>query len=100
VPGTEGDEVEVLECWRGPVLVRGATSIRDVDGQAHRVARSVVALCRCARSSRAPWCDGTHKFLLSSGPANSVEIPSVEIASVELDEREVILRSRAAVIAT
>ena len=47
----------------GPMLVRGASSIRDVDGTVHAVRRPVVALCRCDKSSRLPWCDGTHKVI-------------------------------------
>ena len=47
----------------GPMLVRGATSIRDADGTVHAVDRPVVALCRCEKSSRLPWCDATHKVI-------------------------------------
>jgi len=47
----------------GPMLVRGATSIEDEEGTVHVVDRPVVALCRCAKSSRLPWCDGTHKVI-------------------------------------
>ncbi|RYB92107.1 CDGSH iron-sulfur domain-containing protein [Nocardioides oleivorans] len=45
------------------MLVRGATSIEDEEGTVHVVDRPVVALCRCAKSSRLPWCDGTHKVI-------------------------------------
>ncbi|CUR62382.1 Iron-binding zinc finger protein, CDGSH type [metagenome] len=47
----------------GPMLVRGAESIRDEAGTVHPVDRPVVALCRCDKSSRLPWCDGTHKVI-------------------------------------
>lgn len=47
----------------GPMLVRGASSVQDVDGTVHRVRRPVVALCRCEKSSRLPWCDNTHKVI-------------------------------------
>lgn len=47
----------------GPMLVRGATSVRDADGKVHPVDRPVVALCRCEKSSRLPWCDATHKVI-------------------------------------
>jgi hypothetical protein len=47
----------------GPLLVRGATRIQDADGEVHEVVRPVVALCRCDKSSRLPWCDGTHKVI-------------------------------------
>ncbi len=47
----------------GPMLVRGITSVRDADGVVHQVERPVVAVCRCLKSSRLPWCDGTHKVI-------------------------------------
>jgi CDGSH-type Zn-finger protein len=45
------------------MLVRGVESIQDADGTVHAVERPVVALCRCEKSSRLPWCDGTHKVI-------------------------------------
>ena len=62
-PGAGSAEVEVRACPAGPLLVRGATTIRDADGRSHPAERAVVAVCRCGKSSRAPWCDGTHKLL-------------------------------------
>lgn len=56
-------EVEVTPCPDGPLLVRGADAVRDADGETHEVTRPVVALCRCGKSQRAPWCDGTHKVV-------------------------------------
>ena len=47
----------------GPMLVRGASSIQAADGTVHVVRRPVVALCRCDKSSRLPWCDATHKLI-------------------------------------
>lgn len=59
----EGRDVEVTRCPDGPLLVRGADSVRDADGTTHQVTRPVVALCVCDKSQRAPWCDGTHKVV-------------------------------------
>lgn len=56
-------EVQVTICPGGPLLVRGADVVRDDDGVAHQVTRPVVAICRCEKSSMAPWCDGTHKLV-------------------------------------
>ena len=57
-------EVEVTVCGpNGPALVRGATSVRDEDGNVHPVTRPVVGVCMCGKTQRAPWCDGTHKFV-------------------------------------
>lgn len=57
------DHPDVVIEPHGPMLVRGASSIRDADGTVHAVERPVVALCRCDKSSRLPWCDGTHKVI-------------------------------------
>jgi CDGSH-type Zn-finger protein len=54
-------QVAVTLCPGGPMLLRGATEVRDEDGAVHAVGRPVVALCRCHRSDRLPWCDSTHK---------------------------------------
>lgn len=54
---------QVVACPNGPLLVRGATSLEDEDGVIHHSDRPVAAICRCRRSARLPWCDGTHKLL-------------------------------------
>jgi CDGSH-type Zn-finger protein len=59
----EFDHPDVVLCPDGPMLVRRARSIRDADGTVHPVERPVVAVCRCLKSSRLPWCDGTHKVI-------------------------------------
>jgi CDGSH-type Zn-finger protein len=56
-------EIQVRACPHGPMLVRGAQVVLDDDGREHVVTRPVVALCTCDRSSRKPWCDGTHKSI-------------------------------------
>ena len=55
----------VRVCPDGPFLVRGADEVVDEQGVRHPVTRPVVAVCACGRSSRAPWCDGTHKSIRS-----------------------------------
>jgi CDGSH-type Zn-finger protein len=54
-------EIRVRACPDGPLLVRGADAVVDEAGVPHEVTRPVVAVCVCGRSSRAPWCDGTHQ---------------------------------------
>ncbi|HXD68458.1 MAG TPA: CDGSH iron-sulfur domain-containing protein [Gaiellales bacterium] len=44
----------------GPLIVRGAFSLVDVDGREIDAGRRTVALCRCGRSRLRPFCDGTH----------------------------------------
>jgi CDGSH-type Zn-finger protein len=53
--------VTVQECPGGPLLVRGADEIVAADGTVAEVTRSVVAVCRCGRSERLPWCDASHR---------------------------------------
>lgn len=60
---TGREDVRTEECPGGPLLVRGARVWRTEDGTEHPVTRPVVAVCRCERSQRLPWCDGTHTFL-------------------------------------
>lgn len=70
---TDADDraVSVAACPGGPLLVRGATVVRDTAGTEHPVTRPVVAVCVCGRSTREPWCDGTHKLLNSRSPSPS-----------------------------
>jgi CDGSH-type Zn-finger protein len=62
-------EVELTYCPNGPLLVRGADVVTDADGSRHEVTRPVVAVCLCGKSSRKPWCDGTHKVITQSSAA-------------------------------
>ena len=45
----------------GPLLVRGPARIETPDGHEVVNPRATRALCRCGKSARKPWCDGTHK---------------------------------------
>lgn len=56
-------EVQIVCCPSGPMLVRGAIEVTDDEGVVHATTRPVVAVCRCGKSSRQPWCDGTHKLV-------------------------------------
>ena len=47
----------------GPLLVRGPFIITDQDGNDVDIHQATVALCRCGRSQRKPFCDGTHKAI-------------------------------------
>jgi CDGSH-type Zn-finger protein len=57
------DHPDVVLVPHGPLLLRGATSVQDVEGTVHEVRRPVVAICRCEKSGRLPFCDGTHKVI-------------------------------------
>jgi hypothetical protein len=54
---------DVVVCPDGPVLIRGDHVVEAPDGSRHRTTRPVSAVCRCGKTSRAPWCDGTHQVL-------------------------------------
>lgn len=56
-----GRRVTVTECPGGPLLVRGADEVVGIDGEPTPVDHAVVALCRCGRSERLPWCDSSHR---------------------------------------
>lgn len=45
------------------MLVTGDVTVVTEDGREVAGERRTVAVCRCGRSSLAPWCDGSHKLL-------------------------------------
>ena len=57
------DDVEVVACTNGPLLVRGQIDLRSSDGEPIEQTRNTVALCRCGVSAIKPFCDGTHKLI-------------------------------------
>jgi CDGSH-type Zn-finger protein len=65
VTAPDFDHPDVLMCPGGPMLLRGEHVVEDADGVAHPTTRPVSAVCRCGKSSDAPWCDGTHKVIPS-----------------------------------
>lgn len=54
----------------GPIILRGDFTLVTPDGQPIEAEGSTVALCRCGKSRRKPFCDGTHKLVGFSAPAN------------------------------
>lgn len=54
-------EVRIEAKESGPYVVRGPVTLTDEDGNAYPLREGkAVALCRCGRSERKPFCDGTH----------------------------------------
>jgi CDGSH-type Zn-finger protein len=47
----------------GPLLVRGPFTLTDQDGVEIETHQGTIALCRCGRSQRKPFCDGTHNAI-------------------------------------
>lgn len=52
-------KVQVLK--DGSLLAAGKLSLVAADGSAIEAQREPVALCRCGRSAKKPFCDGGHK---------------------------------------
>ena len=50
-------EITLLDS--GPILIKGNFVLRDQNGISISAA-NIVSLCRCGRSNRKPFCDGSH----------------------------------------
>ena len=59
----------------GPIVVHGSFRIVDHTGQeiALPTDKPLVALCRCGRSGRKPFCDGSHKSCEGGSASGPVE---------------------------
>ena len=76
--GERGDGAVIRPYEDGPLLVRGSFVILDGDGEAIDAGRDTIALCRCGRSARKPFCDGSHKatgFRASAGDERAEPLP-------------------------
>ncbi len=62
------DDVSVTLYEDGPLLIRGDFVLLGQDGTPIDPERATVALCRCGKSGRKPFCDGTHKLVGFSAP--------------------------------
>ncbi|WP_346027551.1 CDGSH iron-sulfur domain-containing protein [Arthrobacter parietis] len=63
-PGSSrNDDVSIVACPDGPLLVRGEVPIVTPTGEPVPRRRKTVALCRCGASTIKPYCDGTHKLI-------------------------------------
>lgn len=60
---TSPPPTRVRLCPDGPMLLSGDVTVVTEDGREVTAQRRTVAVCRCGRSARAPWCDGSHKLL-------------------------------------
>ena len=69
----------------GPLLVRGPIRLVDEHGEEIPTRRRVHAICRCGRSARQPFCDGTHKIVPFSPRAVGTPSASAPEADSPLD---------------
>ncbi|WP_078955003.1 CDGSH iron-sulfur domain-containing protein [Streptomyces griseus] len=60
-PARPSAAVRVTPLAEGPLLVEGPVEVVLPDGTVRRSDRPVVALCRCRRSLRDPFCDTSHR---------------------------------------
>jgi len=44
----------------GPFLLKGIDSLVDAESNSNQIKESGVILCRCGKSGKKPFCDGTH----------------------------------------
>jgi CDGSH-type Zn-finger protein len=59
--GTDEPPARITPYPDGPLIVRGDFMIIDLGGEEIPSGRAV-ALCRCGRSGRKPFCDGSHNL--------------------------------------
>lgn len=60
-PTSPAGAPSITVCPDGPLLVRGPVTLVDGAGLPIRVEHATIALCRCGRTARPPFCDSSHK---------------------------------------
>jgi len=63
------ERVRITPYRDGPLLVRGPVTLVDQDGNEIELHQHTIALCRCGRSGRKPFCDGMHKAVNWRAPS-------------------------------
>ncbi|MDX6685527.1 MAG: hypothetical protein QOF86_1655 [Baekduia sp.] len=72
----------------GPLLVRGPFTLTDQDGNEIACRGETIALCRCGRSRRKPFCDGMHKAVNWRAPSEAQTPAAVEVVEPRFSRRE------------
>ena len=55
-------DVKITVRLNGPYLVEGPVDLVDQEGNHFKVEEGVrIAMCRCGKSSKKPFCDSTHR---------------------------------------
>ena len=66
------DEVRILVREDGPYRVYGPAKLVDVNGDEYTLPEGEwFSLCRCGRSDKKPFCDGTHKHCGFEGASDA-----------------------------
>ena len=68
---SHGEAARITPYRDGPLLVRGPFTLIDQDGNEIEVRQHTIALCRCGRSRRKPFCDGMHKAVGWRAPSGA-----------------------------
>lgn len=58
-------KVQIKVFDNGPFRVTGDVELIDMDGNVFET-KQAFSLCRCGKSSKLPFCDGTHKGTFES----------------------------------
>lgn len=64
-------EARITSYRDGPLIVRGPFVLEDQDGQTIETGRETIALCRCGKSRKRPFCDGTHRLVRFRAPSGA-----------------------------
>lgn len=54
----DNSNVEVVVIPHGPLIIRGGATVKELKEET--VFKETIAFCRCNRSGKFPYCDGTH----------------------------------------
>jgi CDGSH-type Zn-finger protein len=75
---SSGEAARITPYRDGPLLVRGPFVLVDQEGNEIEVRQRTIALCRCGRSRRKPFCDGTHKAVGWRAPSEAAALDAEE----------------------
>jgi CDGSH-type Zn-finger protein len=66
-------KVEILE--NGPIILEFESPVSVNIGGATEEKTGPVALCRCGKSSKQPFCDGKHREANFKAPSAKISVP-------------------------
>ncbi|RMG24368.1 MAG: CDGSH iron-sulfur domain-containing protein [Methanobacteriota archaeon] len=67
--------VKINALENGPLVVEAeGTYVIVKDGKEETIDQKAIALCRCGASENKPFCDGTHKKINFTAPAQQLGV--------------------------